>query len=271
MTLEHLVERLKDLPQMMRSEPWGLFTDIDGTISEMVERPEAAMVRPGCAVALDTLAHQLAVVVVITGRDIESARRMVGVDNAIYFGNHGIERWEKGTLEVTPEARPYVPRLQRIGKALSQRLDMPGVIVEDKAVGLSVHYRLAEEPDAARSVILSAVEAVDTEGWLEVREGKMIVELRLPVAIDKGTAVQSVVREKQLRGAIVLGDDTTDVDAFRAARRLQEGGDFTGVSIAVVGDETPSVVVNEATYTLPGTVAVEGFLVWLSRELKKRA
>ena len=43
------------------------------------------------------------------------------------------------------------------------------------------------------------------------------------------------------------------------------------MSIAVVGDETPSVVVNEATYTLPGTVAVEGFLVWLSRELKKQS
>ncbi len=270
MTLEHLVERLKDLPQKMRSEPWGLFSDIDGTISEMVGRPDAAMVRPGCAVALDTLAHQLAAVVVVTGRDIESARRMVGGDNAIYFGNHGIERWENGTLEVAPEARPYVPRLQRVAAALNQRLDMPGVVLEDKAVSLSVHYRLAEEPDTARSVILSAVKAVDTEGWLEIREGKMIVDLRLPVAIDKGTSVQSIVREKQLRGAIVLGDDTTDVDAFRAVMRRQEGGDFTGVSIAVVGDETPSVVANEATYTLPGSVAVEGFLVWLSRELKNQ-
>jgi trehalose 6-phosphate phosphatase len=267
MTLEHLVERLKGLPQKIRSEPWGLFTDIDGTISEMVEHPKTAITRPGCAVALDTLAHQLAVVVV-TGRDIKSARRMVGIDNAIYFGNHGIERWENGTLEVTPEARPYVSRLQWVAEALSQRLDIPGVVVEDKVVGLSVHYRLAEEPDAARSAILSAVKAVDTKAWMEVREGKMVVELRLPVAIDKGTSVQSIVREKQLRGAIVLGDDTTDIDAFRAARRLQEGGDFTGVSIAVVGNETPVVVVNEATYTLPGTVAVEGFLVWLSRELK---
>ncbi len=269
MTLEHLVERLNDLPRRVRTEPWGLFTDIDGTISEMVERPENAIVRPGCARALDTLARQMAVVAVVTGRDIESARRMVGLDNVIYFGNHGIERWENGTLELAPEAKPYLRRLQRIAAALTQRLDIPGVIVEDKAVGLSVHYRLAEEPNAARSVILSTVAAVDTEGWLDVREGKMIVDLRLPVAIDKGTSVQSTVREKQLRGAIVLGDDTTDVDAFRAVRRFQEGGDFTGVSIAVVVDETPGIVVNEAIYTLPGTVAVEGFLVWLSRELKK--
>ena len=267
MTLEHLVERLRGLPHSVRAEPWGLFTDIDGTISEMVGRPEAATVRAGCVHALSTLAHQMAVVAVVTGRDVESARRMVGIDNITYFGNHGMERWEDGTLEVASEARPYLPRLQRVSTALGQRLNMPGVVLEDKVAGVSVHYRLAEEPDAARSLILSTVEAVDTEGWLDVREGKMIVELRLPVAINKGTPVQSIVREKQLRGAIILGDDTTDVDAFRAARRLQESGDFTGVSIAVVGEETPGAVVNEASYTLPGTLAVEGFLVWLSRKL----
>ena len=263
-----LMDHLSDLFPRILAVPFGLFTDIDGTISEIVAVPEAATVTPGCRSALESLARRLAVVAVITGRDVHSARRMVEVEGAVYVGNHGLERWHQGDLQVTPEAVPYEDRIAEAVEQLRQRLNLPGVQVEGKGVGITVHYRRAEDWDSVSLLARSAIQELGIAAWLEVRSGKAGLDLRLPIGVDKGTAISDLVREYCLGGAIVLGDDRTDVDGFRAVGRLAEEGDFLGVSVAVVGGETPEEVEREAVYRLQGVKEVEEFLGKLSEFLE---
>lgn len=264
----NLMERLGELSAWLREKPWGLFVDIDGTIADIVARPEDARVRPGCRRALESLAQRLTVVGIVTGRAVQTARQMVGVEGLIYYGNHGLERWDSGGLSVAPEARQHLGRLQEAGRLLQTRLVLPGVIVEEKGVGLSIHFRMSPRPDHMRSTVLAILDDTGIRQWMDVRVGKMHIDLRLPLDVDKGTAVRSLIQEYRLQGAVVLGDDLTDVDSFRATRQLQEEDGFVNISVAVVGRESPEEVQQEAAYTLPGVAAVEEFLLWLSQEMR---
>ena len=91
----------------------------------------------------------------------------------------------------------------------------------------------------------------------------MVVELRPPVAVDKGVAVARVIREHGLRAALYLGDDRTDIDAFRALRRLTAEGACYGVAVAVLHDEARADLAAEADIALASIQRVPAFLRWL--------
>ena len=248
----------------MRTGRWGLFCDIDGTISDIAPRPEQARVRPGAKRALEALGEQLAAVAVVTGREMKEALCMVGAENIVYFATHGLERWEDGELKVAPEAEPYLDRLRNATAELATRLTLPGIVVQTKQVGLSIHYRIASDPESTRAAILEAVESTGSSDWMLVRDGRMVVELLLPVEIDKGTSLRTLVHERNLVGALVLGDDVTDVNMFKAAAELQAGSGVKAVNIGVAGEETPAEVIEATEYRLASVDEVEAFLIWLS-------
>ena len=266
-SMKALKQTVTGLLPDMRTGRWGLFCDIDGTISDIAPRPEQARVRPGAKRALEALGAQLASVAVVTGRDMKEARCMVEVDNIVYFGTHGLERWEDGELKVAPEVEPYLDRLRDTTAELTGRLTLPGIVVQTKQVGLSVHYRIATDPESTRAAILEAVESSGAGDWMVVRDGRMVVELLLPVSIDKGTSLRALVNERNLNGALALGDDVTDVNMFKAAAELQATGSLKAVNIGVVGEETPAEVIATTDHTLAGVDEVESFLIWLSSEL----
>lgn len=260
-------DRVRELLPSIKEGPWGLFVDIDGTIAEITALPDDATVSPECRETLDSLAGQLAAVVVLSGRDLRTAQRMVDLTTVTYFTNHGIERWENEAYTVDPEVQPYLERLQEATKRLKERLDMSVYTWEEKGVGLSIHYRTAPDPEQARDSALALLDELGISSWMDVRLGKMLLDLRLPVSASKGTAVQTMIQERGLRGAIVMGDDITDLDSFRAARRMEERGGFTNISVAVLSDGTPEEVTREAAYHMDGVPAAERFLEWLSKEL----
>ena len=251
----------------MRTGRWGLFCDIDGTISDIAPRPEQALVRPGAKRALEALGEQLAAVAVVTGRDMKEALCMVGAENIVYFATHGLERWEDGDLKIAPEAEPYLDRLRNTTAELTERLTLPGIVVQTKQVGLSVHYRIATDPESTRAAILEAVKSTGAGDWMVVRDGRMVVELLLPVSIDKGTSLRVLVNERNLNGVLVLGDDVTDVNMFNMAAELQASSGVKAVNIGVVGEETPAEVIEATEHRLAGVDEVEAFLIWLSSEL----
>ena len=92
-----------------------------------------------------------------------------------------------------------------------------------------------------------------------LRDGRMVVELLLPVEIDKGTSLRALVDERNLNGALVLGDDVTDVNMFKAAAELQAGGSVKAVNVGVVGEETPAEVIETTEHRLTGVDEVEAF------------
>jgi trehalose 6-phosphate phosphatase len=219
--------------QALDARPAGLLTDFDGTLSPIVRDPFMAGLVDGADGALAALAERLAVVAIITGRMPLDARRLVGVPGLLIAGNHGTE-W----LEPDRSEPSQAPGAADVGRALDAALarvpQMQGVVTDHKGVSASVHYRRAPDPSAARAAILEALGDVEPLG-LRIGHGRMIVELRAPGLGDKGTAARQIVDRYGLRGALVMGDDTTDLDMFAAVASLRSAGQLRAAIIAVGG------------------------------------
>ena len=244
----------------------GLFLDLDGTLSEIVPEPDAATVSPKIKSALTKLRHKFALVVIVTGRSALQAQGILGLPELLYIGNHGLERLENEQITPIEEARPFSSLLDQLRLDLSERLTMEGLRFEDKGSSFAVHYRLAENPDSARESVLRTVEELAGHK-IKVLMGKTVINVLPPIEFTKGTALTSLVTEYGLSGAIVMGDDVTDIDAFKAASSLSRQKGLASLAIAVVGTDSPPGLEQEADLTLSSVSEVEVFLSWLVEQM----
>jgi trehalose 6-phosphate phosphatase len=244
--------------------PAGLVTDFDGTLSPIVDNPADVALAPGGREALDALSERVAVVAIVTGRAPMDARRFIGTDRVLIVGNHGVEWLAPGETRVAPDPRSAElrPALERMVASVPPG---EGILVEDKGLSATVHYRNAPDPGAARAQVLDALrEAADPA--IGMRHGRMSVELRALDLGDKGTAVRAIVDRYALRGLVVLGDDVTDLDMFRAARELQAARGIRASIVAVAGGaEVPPEVGAAADVVLPDPAAAVALVAALGR------
>lgn len=254
------------LRSALAARPRGLFTDVDGTISPIAPTPEAARLLPGVRALLERARDTFDYVAAVSGRAAENARAMVGVEGIAYIGNHGFERLTPdGALVILPAAQPYLRAVAETLAAVARELEprLPGLRIEPKGVTASIHVRNTADPAAAEEAVYARAAELARDTGLRVTRGKMVVELRPPVEVDKGVAVTEIIRSHGLRGAFYLGDDRTDIDAFRALRRLTQEGVCRGVAVAVIQSEAPPGLADAADLTLPAIEAVPDFLRWL--------
>jgi trehalose 6-phosphate phosphatase len=225
--------------EVVAAGPAGLLTDFDGTISAMVTDPAMARLVDGAGNALASLAARLAVVAIVTGRAALDARRLTAVPGVLVVGNHGMEWLAPDAKE--PVVAPGAERLREtLDEILARLPSMPGVAPEHKGVSASVHYRNAPDPVAARAAILGALGDLEPLGF-RTGHGRMIVEVR-PIGLgDKGSAVRDIVERYGLRGVVVMGDDVTDLDMFRAIADLR-AADRVRATIVGVGAWDQEVV-----------------------------
>ncbi|MGZ8481150.1 MAG: trehalose-phosphatase [Candidatus Limnocylindria bacterium] len=249
----------------LETEPSGLLTDFDGTLSPIVEDPLLARLVDGADGALAALASRLAVVAIITGRAAADVRRMAGVPGLLVVGNHGVEWLEPHQDEPTPSV-DGTDIERRLDSALEPVPTFPGVVVERKGLSATIHYRNAADPNGARAAIVRALRGASTHG-LDVREGRMSVELRPRGLGDKGAAARAIVQRHRLRGVVVMGDDLTDLDMFSAVAELRGGGVLRAAIIAVgAGDgEAPALVREAADVILRDPAEAALLLAALSR------
>jgi trehalose 6-phosphate phosphatase len=240
--------------------PSGLLTDFDGTLSPIVTDPALARLVDGADGILDRLAKQLAVVAIVTGRAPLDARAMTGVPGLLIAGNHGTEWLEPHATETRAGLDPATT-LAALDAALARLPALEGVPIEHKRLSASIHYRNAADPDAARATILAALGDVTPLG-LELRHGRMSVELRPAGAGDKGTATRAIVERFGLRGVVVMGDDVTDLDMFRAVAELRDAGRVRAVVVGVGGEggEVPESVAEAADVVLAHPVEAAALL-----------
>ena len=203
----------------------------------------------------------------ISGRSAPDTRRLVGLPDLLYIGNHGMETIEPGAAEPTviPEAAPYAAAIDAALDTVERRLAgrFPGLLVERKGPTGSVHVRQTADPFAAERAVEETLREVASPAGLRITRGKRVIELRPPVDMDKGQALIAQIRRRGLAGALYLGDDRTDVDAFRALRRLQESGECRGAGVAVLHDEAPPELARDADVTLDRIERVPDLLRWL--------
>ena len=260
-------DHLNLILETLRQSPFGLITDVDGTISQTAPTPQAARVSPLCRRYLSHLSSRLALVAAISGRPAAQVRNMIRIDSMVYIGNHGLERWTSDHVEFSSIAGDYSRAIKSVVKELRPRLSTEGISIEDKGVTATIHYRLSPEPQVAEREIINAVEASPRARGLRIIRGRMAINLLPPIEVNKGTATLDLIQEYNLQGGIYLGDDSTDIDAFRAIHTACRNLNFQGFAIGIVSSEMPEKLVEEADFTLNGVSDVERFLRWMSRNV----
>ncbi len=247
-----------DLSSVLAQKPLGLVFDIDGTLSSIAPTPQAAYLYPGVAPMLEYL-REHAHVAIMTGRGLRDGAHIVNVDNLTYIGTHGLE-WSDGLPEthevrVVPEAMRYVQPGQQLLDLVQQHLNsLPGVIVQRKTVGGTLHYRGSTNPEQTRMHLLALLEEPTRQLGMRLGEGKMVVEVLAPLGINKGQALRSYVQRFSLHGLVFAGDDRTDIDAVLEAEQLRKEGCMT-LSIVVQHHDTLPELLTHADIVVDG---VEG-------------
>jgi trehalose 6-phosphate phosphatase len=256
-----------DLIRLVRDNgPSGLLTDIDGTISHIAGHPDAATVEPRARNALALLSGQFELVGAVSGRSANDAREIVGLDSLVYSGNHGMEIWRDGRIEKSPMALRYVPIITEMLQRLQIVHEVPELFVENKGLTASIHYRGVTDPEKVELDLIAEVKELASDHDLRVTRGQMVVEIRPPVELSKGTSVLALIDEYELCSLMYIGDDITDVDAFHAlrSRREEQGQHF--YSVGVMEERTPEPVLENADALVTG---VEGVIALLSAGAEK--
>lgn len=226
------------LQTVLTQRPLGLVFDIDGTLSPMAPTSDEARLYPGVEPLLERLRERVHVAI-MTGRAIDDGARMVNVEGLTYIGTHGLE-WCDGLpslhpVQIVPEALQYIEPgtylLDLVEKALP---NLPGAYVQRKRVGGTLHYRQSANPERSRRDILAILEEPARKLNMRLREGRMMVEVLSPLAVDKGKALRRFAEHFQLQGIVFAGDDLTDLDAVLEVERLRgENKVLAGASVVV--------------------------------------
>ena len=261
--------------EVLRQAPSAVVTDIDGTISAIAPTPAEAMVDPGAKAALALLGERLAAVAVVSGRAPQDGAAMVGLPELTYVGNHGLERIARGTPWTHPVAAAAQPAiaaaLAEIESAARTTADVPWLLVENKGVTGTIHYRLAPDQNAAAALLEPLARAAAIRHGLRLTLGRMIFEVRPALAVNKGTAIRDLAQDLGLRGIVFFGDDFTDVDAFRALRELREAAEAATLRVGVLGPETSPAVLAEIDVSVNGVAACAATLLALAARLVEEA
>lgn len=263
--MSYFFEHLDLIEEVLRRSPFGLVTDVDGTISPTAPTPQQAEVSQLCQHYLSILCNQLALVAAISGRPAVEVKNMLNIEGIVYIGNHGLERWIEGHSEFPKDVPDYAKVIKSAVEALSPLLNLTGVSIEDKGITATIHYRLSPEPQAAERHILTALKNSPQTKGLQIVQERMAIDLLPPVEVNKGTAILDLIQEYDLHGGIYLGDDVTDIYAFRAIHTASSELNFQGFAIGVISQEMPENLVAEADFTLNGVSDVERLLKWMSQ------
>lgn len=241
----------------------AVFYDFDGTLSEIVDDPDAARLADGAADALTALTARCPVAI-LSGRDLADVRHRIGLPGIWYAGSHGFElTGPDGEHHHNEEAAAAIAVLEQAAEQLRDQLrHVTGVAVEHKRFGVAVHYRNAERDRVGE--VTAAVRAAGQRTGLRVTTGREVIELRPNVDWDKGKTLRWVldhihdVADGRLL-PIYLGDDITDEDAFDAVR-----DDGIGIVVRHTEDGDRATA---ARYALDSPAHVVAFTEQLARQI----
>ncbi len=264
----HWSQHRDQLLQLITQPRFGVISDFDGTLSPFVTRPQDALISPATARALDRLHDRVSVIALVSGRAVADLRSRFPRDWLVYYGNHGMDFWHEGRVETVPLAQRWVEPLQKLLKEFGEP-DLPGVILENKGVTASVHYRLAQNPAEARQSLYEMLHPLCARYGLALSEGQFVWEIKPPVKLTKGTAAQAVVHEYRLDSVLFLGDDLTDVDAMRALKRFADDPqrDLLALSVGILHSSTPPEITQHADLFAEGVDDTAALLNWIGEQL----
>lgn len=204
---------------------------------------------PGTGRLLERIAQRVRLLAVLSGRPTAFLRDHIRCPEVELYGSYG--------LETDPTSAPWLAAVRWATARLAARFDgHDGIKVEPKAASVAVHWRTAEDRRAAEKIVTEIVDGLAGQTGLRAEPSKMMLELRPPTTVDKGTTLARLVAERGLRTVVYAGDDIVDQPALAYARAV--GGHALLVE---QGTETPQDLVDLATERFTG---VEAFHKWLA-------
>ena len=265
-----VLDDLDSFSEILKAARVGLFSDFDGTLTALFDDFRDTVLPPAIRETLGELSMKLELVAVVSGRDVRYLRETIGLKSVTYVGNHGLEEWKAGGEQPEYGAQIPVGLVEEVESGVGS-IGVSGLLVENKGLRVAVHYRNAPDLSEARCAVSQMLEPLASGRGLGIKEGKMVWEIGPGVGVNKGTAVSRLAREHELTGAIVLGDDVTDCDAFDAVHGLICERGIRGAAVAVVDEETPEALLRKADCRLSGLGEVEEFLRWMAYESSRAA
>ena len=194
----------------------ALLLDLDGTLIDIAPTPDSVNVPPDLPVSLLRLRARFGnALAIVTGRPIAEVDRLLpGVPFAVAGEHGGVIRYAPGEAEERADVRP-VP-VDWLVQAEDWVRAHPGALLERKARGFVLHFRLAPEAGPPLRAQLDALMG----GWPHhtVATAHMAWEVK-PAGIDKGRAVRALMARAPFVGRVpvFIGDDVTDEDGMAVA------------------------------------------------------
>ncbi len=230
-----LFEEIKEVEKKVQSaERVFLFLDYDGTLVPIKSRPELAVLPISARKLIKKLSSLPKIyLAIVTGRSFKEIKDLIDIEGIIYIGNHGLEiecgsprpsKWSGEKYWVHPattQIRPMIKKILSDVKGFAK--EIPGVLIEDKGLIVSIHYRLVTGKSAKeiRNIVSKIVSPYSK--IFCIGRGKKVYEIRPIIDWNKGEAISKVselldsprsgITNKTLR--IYIGDDLTDEDAFK--------------------------------------------------------
>jgi len=239
----------------------GLVFDFDGVLAPIVDDPTTSALPERVAGTLKALAERLGLVAIVSGRPVEFLAERVTLPGVPLLGSYGMERAQDGVRQVDRAAEEWLGPVRAAARTLREQLaGSAGVRVEEKSVSVAVHWRQAPDQSAAADQVRRVTAGLADQLGLRLEPGKLVEELRPPIDVDKGSAVEALLADHPDLSAFgYAGDDLGDLPALRAARAAG------GYALVVDhGRETDPRLLELADQTFAGTDAFAGWLAELA-------
>ena len=249
--------------------------DFDGTLAPIVDDPQQARPIAGATDAIRRLAGYVDTVAIVTGRPAQSAVDLLGFDlaaspNLVVLGHYGLERWTPAVGVVRRDADDAAIEAVRatLPGLLAEAGAPAGTAIEDKQSSLAVHVRRTADPAAALHRLRPVLSKLAADHGLRLEPGRLVLELR-PSGIDKGLALEALVRERAVDVVCYAGDDRGDLAAFDALTRLRATGK-AALAVCSASDEVPELA-RRADIVVAGPAGLVEFLRALCAALEDAA
>jgi trehalose 6-phosphate phosphatase len=256
---------LEELLRPLKQDPPGsaVLLDVDGVLAPIVQHPDDAHMPETTRRPLIEVAKRYGVVACVSGRRASDARRIVALGSIAYLGSHGSEVLQPGSItpELDGELQAWTRRVQTFSReAFGDDLRRLRVRLEDKEAIAAFHWRGVPDDQEAQAAVEAVAKAAEEAGFV-AHWGKKVLEIRPPVRIDKGAGIVHLLADRDLTAGLYVGDDVTDLDAFRGLGELVERGRLGhAVRVGVRSDEGPPQLEEEADAMVEGTDGVRDLL-----------
>lgn len=203
-------------PRGLAPDRWALFLDIDGTLVDLADDPQAVRADSALLALLSEASALLdGALALVSGRDLADIDRIVAPLRLPAAGGHGAAFRPQGDAAAV-SILAHGPAHHALTAPFADPPTHDGVRIERKAHSTAFHYRGRPDARPAALALAERLLAKLGDGW-RLLPGKDVFET-LPTCADKGVAVARFLESSPFAGRrpIFIGDDVTDEGGFAA-------------------------------------------------------